>query len=285
MIIEKKSIKTVAFLSNYFNHHQKPFCDAMYKKLGEKNFVFVETSVMSKERRKLGYGMDGYPSYVIPYQVVRSSVDAIKDLADRADAVIIGAAPDLLIEKRLKNNKLIFRYSERPLKKGLELHKYIPRFIRWHKSSPMSKKLYMLCASSYTASDYAKFGMFKNRCYKWGYFTELKEYENVDALIRGKKKNSILWVARFIDWKHPELAIKVVEKLRQDGYDFELNMIGDGIMLDEIKQMISNLGLEENVHILGSMSPENVRKHMEESEIFMLTSNRMEGWGLCLMSQ
>ena len=35
----------VVFISNYFNHHQKPFLAAMFNLLGE-NFCFIETEPM-----------------------------------------------------------------------------------------------------------------------------------------------------------------------------------------------------------------------------------------------
>jgi hypothetical protein len=53
----------IVFVSNYFNHHQKPFCEEMYKKIGD-GFSFVATGVMREERRKLGYGEAESPQYV-----------------------------------------------------------------------------------------------------------------------------------------------------------------------------------------------------------------------------
>ena len=44
----------LVFLSNYFNHHQKPVSDAFYQKLG-KNYVFIETARMTQERINMGW--------------------------------------------------------------------------------------------------------------------------------------------------------------------------------------------------------------------------------------
>ena len=46
-------MKTV-FISNYFNHHQCPFSDAM-QKYTEGNYTFVSTGEMPEMRRNLGY--------------------------------------------------------------------------------------------------------------------------------------------------------------------------------------------------------------------------------------
>ncbi len=272
--------KMVVCVSSYFNHHQKPFSDEMYEVLGD-NYKFIETSTMKEERKQLGYGIE-LPSYVIPFEDFEKREADIIDLITNADIVIIGSAPEKLLSKRKKTKKIIIRYSERPLKKGLEITKYLPRLIRWHKRNPKSSPIYMLCSSAYTASDYARFGLFKDKCFKWGYFPECKCHKSIDELISKKKPNSIMWCGRFIDWKHPEYAVELAQKLKADGYDFELNMIGTGKMYEEIAQKVKELDLEENVHLLGSMKPEEVRTHMEQSEIYIFTSSGQEGWGAVL---
>ena len=205
-----------------------------------------------------------------------------KKIIDQVDAVIFGSAPEELIYYRKKKGKLIFRYSERPLKKGMELLKYPYRFISWHKKSPMNKPIYMLCASAFTASDYSKFGMFLNRTYKWGYFPETKRYEDYHYLIGKKKKNIILWCGRFLNWKHPDDAIKVVNRLKKDRIDFELHFIGTGEMEDDLHKMVDDYHLNDSITFLGAMKPDQVRQHMEDSGIYLFTSDKREGWGAVL---
>lgn len=45
----------ILYLSNMFNHHQKPLADNLYKLLGDGNYYFVETQEMADEQRRLGY--------------------------------------------------------------------------------------------------------------------------------------------------------------------------------------------------------------------------------------
>ncbi|MDY6367559.1 MAG: glycosyltransferase, partial [Clostridia bacterium] len=125
-------------------------------------------------------------------------------------------------------------------------------------------------------------GCYKNKAYKWGYFPKVKKYEDIDTLVDGKTKNSFLFVGRFIDWKRPELAVKIAKKLKEDGYDFTLDMIGIGDREAKTKCLIRKSGLDARVRLLGSMSPEKVREHMEKAEIFLFTSNKQEGWGAVL---
>ena len=141
----------------------------------------------------------------------------------------------------------------------------------------------MLCASAYTAGDYAKFGLFHNRCYKWGYFPETIRYPSIDDLIDRKAKATILWCGRFLDWKHPDDVIEVAKRLHEAGCCFKIEMIGTGEMERQLKQQASEAGLlDENVRFLGAMSPEAVRCHMESAGTYLFTSDRQEGWGAVL---
>ena len=91
-----------------------------------------------------------------------------------------------------------------------------------------------------------------------------------------------MWTARFLKLKHPEAPLYVAKRLKGEGYDFTLDIIGSGVIEDKIRKNIAKNGLENHVKLLGTMSPEEVREHMEKSEIFLFTSDRNEGWGAVL---
>ena len=270
----------VVFVSNYFNHHQKSFCEEMYQRLNGE-FVFIATTVMRKERRALGYTQDDSPKYVLLAYEEKQQMERALAFIDEADVVIVGSAPDEMVSSRIRKGKLTFRYSERPYKKKASLLKKFYHFFHWRNRDFWKKNVYMLCAGAYTASDYASVGMYRNHTYKWGYFPFVYEYD-AEKLLYRKKRNTIMWCGRFIDWKHPDDAVAVAGKLKRDGYDFHLNMIGTGAMEDELKRRVADMNLGDNVHFLGSMSPEQVRGYMEEAGIYLFTSDRKEGWGAVL---
>lgn len=271
----------IAFVSNFYNHHQKYLSDELYK-LTEGNYFFIATAPISEERLKMGWGTEQAPDYVYYSYINEETKQNCQELIDEADVVIHGSAPYALLTKRLKQGKLTFRYSERPYKKPCPFYKRPIHFLRNLKKIIRFKNFYILCASAYTSADYAKVFTFKNKAYKWGYFTQLKEYDNVQELIQNKKKNSILWCSRFISLKHPEAPLLIAKKLKEAGYDFELNMIGGGPLLEIAKEAVQRSGMGECVHFLGTMTPEEVRNHMEQSEIFLFTSDKNEGWGAVL---
>ena len=45
---------TITFVSNYINHHQIPFSNAMYAQSGE-DYCFIQTEPMEEERRNMGW--------------------------------------------------------------------------------------------------------------------------------------------------------------------------------------------------------------------------------------
>lgn len=170
-----KTVK-ITFISNFLGPHQLPFCKAMVNRLGE-DFKFVATEPMTEERIKLGWSLD---KDTYPFEIKANESNELQKKAEQlaleSDVVIIGSAPDSYIIPRLKRNKLTFKYSERPLKKGIHWNNlaHIICGMWLHHGRFQSKPLYMLAASAYTADDYARFGCYRGKCYKWGYFPEAK---------------------------------------------------------------------------------------------------------------
>ena len=97
-------------------------------------------------------------------------------------------------------------------------------------------------------------------------FPELKEkltviynfYDTEDILKKSKDENpyntdklKILSIGRFVEQKAYNRALEIVEKLLKEGYDFCWYVIGGGGNIEEIKKLIKEKGIEENVKLLG----------------------------------
>lgn len=273
----------IVFFSNFISEHQIPFCDAMYEKTGG-GFRFVATEPLSSERLDLGFtDKSGSLPYIIKaYENDESRSEALR-LGYESDIVIIGSAPDEYIEKRLAENKMTFRYSERVFKKAR--WRIDPRVWKYRYEKDIryrDKNLYMLCASAYTAPDFRFFSAYPGKTYKWGYFTEVKEYDDTDGLIASKKNLSLLWAGRLIGWKRPEQAVLLADRLRKEGVDFSLDIVGSGECEQKLRGMIEKMSLGDRVRMLGAVPPEKVRESMERSDIFLFTSDKNEGWGAVL---
>ncbi|MBQ8546299.1 MAG: glycosyltransferase family 4 protein [Clostridia bacterium] len=277
-----KSKNKVVFVSNYLNHHQLPFCKEMLKKTND-SFVFVATTPVPSVRKQLGYHdmNDMYDFVLKAYESKENASNAVA-IINEADIVVYGWGLEAFVKQRIKKKKITFKYTERLYKKEPKWYTMFPRKIKYYFTHNIHKKLFLLCAGAYVADDYARTKTFIGKAYKWGYFPEVKEYEDIDIFIDDKKENSLLWCGRIIDWKHPEYAVEVARRLKSEGYKFDLNMIGTGNLYAELVKAVLVNNLDDCVHILGSMSPEAVREYMEKSEIFLFTSDRQEGWGAVL---
>ena len=266
------------FLSNYYNHHQSPSCE-LWHELTDANFCFVSTESMSEDRKQLGWEISDGVSFVKHWE--ENTCSHIIKQVNCADIVLLGSAPFSMVTSRLRSQKLVFKYSERIFKQGYNYWKWIPRLFKFWWLYGRHRSLYLLSASAYTTADYAMHGTFRKKSYKWGYFPQVLHY-NIETLMASKKRNKILWCGRFLDWKHPDDALKVACILRADGYDFEMDFIGTGEMEDIFRAQIEVYGLTEQVHLLGSMKFEEVRAHMETAGIYLFTSDFGEGWGAVL---
>lgn len=279
----------LVFYCNYLNHHQVYLADAFYEVLGN-NFYFVAT--LSRNEKELKGGED---YSMRPYCILAAEFnDAHKkalSLAQEADVCIFGACSQEYAVIRAKNSphKLSFECGERWLKRGL-LNILSPVFCQWwlHYMRYYRKaNFFKLCSSAFSANDDRKLGCYDKRHFKWGYFTNVPMSYSTSHINSCDKEQivniidvaKIIWCGRFIDWKHPEIAIKCASMLKEAGYLFQLNMYGDGAMRKNMEIYVEKLHLEKYVNFYGSVSNEKIQHAMRKSDICILTSDRQEGWG------
>lgn len=276
----------LVFVSNYINHHQMPVSLELDRlcRLQGGDYVFVQTEPMERERVAMGWGEDlDNAAFVRNYW---EDEKGCQQLIDRADAVIFGGCEEeKYIQARLRDGVPIWRYSEPLYKTGR--YKWIsPRGLlkKYHDHTRYRKsRVYLLCAGAYVAGDFRLVGAYGGKRFRYGYFPALRQ-QDIEALLTDKEQSGggklrLLWAARMIDWKHPETALRVAAALRQQGVDFQMDMIGDGVMLPQMRELAAALGVAEQVSFPGYRSPQETREYMEKAHIFLATSDRQEGWG------
>lgn len=269
----------IVFVSNFFNHHQKPVCDELYRLLGDGNFHFIETETMPQKRIALGYPIFESPYCIKTYLDKNSYVKAKQEILD-ADAVIFGSAPEKMLHERVKRGLLTFRYAERIFKEKCGILRFIKRFFVFRYN--YGRNVYCLCASAYTAYDFSRLGLFKGKCFKWGYFPAVDTSLNINRILDQKTENSLLFVGRLLDWKHPEIAIQCLKEVRAAGIDCTLKIIGTGPELEKLEELAAEGGVQGHVLFLGSLPTEKVREEMSKSKVLLFPSDRKEGWGAVL---
>lgn len=262
---------TIAFVSNILNHHQMKLCEELKSRCD--SFHFIATQEVSS----LGYQKTIEASFVIHYYESSQREKAEKIIED-ADVVIYGACDSDIVKKRIEKNKLTFWYAERLFKKGT-WRRYIPLTKQKYTKSILRFKEYnvfVLCASAYLPRDLELIGFPIDKCFKWGYFPDKEEI--LPDKIRENDCLQLLWAGRMIDWKHPEAALYLAKKLKNK-LNFHLTMAGDGEMFEWLKQKAKSYGIVNNVTFLGSLSPEDIRGVMKNTDVFLATSDKGEGWG------
>ena len=273
----QKSNPKFIFVSNYINHHQIPFCNAMHKLLGG-DFCFCQTEEVEQERVNMGWEAGHELPYLMLY---KENPEKCQEQIDNAKVVFFGGTDEeSYIQHRLQAGKTVIRYSERIYKTG-QWKAVSPRGLRKkyldhtrYRKAPV----YMLCSGAYVPSDFQIVRAYPNKMLKWGYFPETKHYD-VDKLLDSKELGTILWAARMIDWKHPDLPVRVAKYLKERKLSFKMNIIGGGELEQSVKQLSEELGVLDVVEFLGYRRPEEVRHYMETSDIYLVTSDRQEGWG------
>ena len=277
----------IVYISDYPTHHVIPLCEELYRLLGEE-FLFISTKERIKEGESKSYnkGFAYYHAESSDYPWCRSilntdDTDICVERIETADAVITANTSDEYIKNRLKAGGLTFRAHERWYRESdpgfLKLHRAIIGGFLHH---GRYEKLYMLCASAYTAKDSNSVGCFKGKCYKWGYFPETVMTDEA-VLMQNKIRNRIVWAGRDLELKHPELAVYTAEYLKGKGIDLEMHIFG--IEKDSKYAALADIkGLSDRVLFHGTVSPETLRKELLRSEIFLMTSDRREGWGAIL---
>lgn len=275
---------TITFFTNFINHHQVHVADELYQ-LTDKNYHFVELVPIYESLIRGGYFNYSSRPYVIQAWKSEENMKKAMELLYSSDVVMFSCPESLPYEvMRAKTGKLSFDVSERWLKRGW-LNLASPRLLRyfWYYHTVFAKQnVYKLCSSAFACGDHYKLHSFKNKCYKWGYFTKVEDDLDVEApsgVSTSRTLHQLMWCARFLKWKHPELPIQMAARLKNKGYKFVLDMYGSGEELEPTKNLVKQLGVTDVVNFKGNLPNDEILKAMRQHGIFLFTSDKNEGWG------
>lgn len=275
---------TLTFVTNFVHHHQLPLADEFYRIVGE-SYHYIATQQLPEWLIKGGYDPTLDRPYIIRTYLSESYMTRARQLIDQSDVVIMGDSPLDWAVKRNKEGKVTFYFTERIYKNHTPWLK-LPRhaFLNYKKYGRY-KNTYLLGASAFASRDFALTGCFIGRSFKWGYFTKVDSSIEIEAPALGALTSVItplMWCARFLKWKHPELPVLMAERLKSKGYKFRLDMYGSGEEWDKTKKLIDNNKLNDCVKLCGNLPNEEILKEMRKHSVFLFTSDRFEGWGAVL---
>jgi glycosyltransferase involved in cell wall biosynthesis len=278
----------LVFITNIYNHHTGPLGDAFYQLIGD-NFCQICTEEVDNERLRLGWSSNNSvkKSYLrFSYHSPEDEKKLMK-LANDAEIVIYGGMDRRWIANRIQAGKLTFRYSERLFKKGFWriLHPKYLLDIYLNHLSLNRPNFHLLCAGAYVAFDMARLGAYRNRMWKWGYFTDVcgsMGKTRIGAENERQKKSEtmeLLWCGRMIRWKQVIHLLKAAVKLKQTGLSFHINLVGEGVEEPKLRLFAEKHNLNKTVSFHPPAAPKKIRALMGSTHIYVLPSNFQEGWG------
>ena len=276
---------SIVFITNFINHHQVHLADELYR-MTEGEYWLIETVEIPESMIRNGYPRIARP-YLIKAYGDESKVEMAMRVAYEADVAIIGNAPESFVDRRIEDGKMTFRYSERWFKSRPWFLTGPRGWVSLYKNhiAFRNRPLYMLCASAYMVEDAYAVGAYRDKCFKWGYFTKVEDHDAGADDFRSstpEKTVHIMWCARFLKWKHPELPVRLAARLKRKGCPFVLDMFGSGEELEGSLRMARRCGVDDVVRFCGNLPNDGILEQMRRHDIFLFTSDRNEGWGAVL---
>lgn len=81
---------------------------------------------------------------------------------------------------------------------------------------------------------------------------------------------SLLFCGRLIEFKAPDLAIKIAHFIKLKKIDVRLTIIGEGVLESKLKELCLELDMKNHVDFIGACKQENVHYHMNRNQILIM---------------
>ena len=85
-------------------------------------------------------------------------------------------------------------------------------------------------------------------------------------------ENKLVCVGRLCPQKGQLLLMQALGKLKTQGVNFRLTLVGDGELREEVEQLAQKFNISEQVTITGWATTEEVKKHLQSAKIMVLPS-------------
>jgi len=148
------------------------------------------------------------------------------------------------------------------------------KFIKKILIPAMNNSTLVIANSDYTKNEFIKLGVKKEKIIKIltppNYVKNssdknfLKEFKKKYAK---KEQKIILFVGELIELKGAEFAIKSLEYIKCK--DVHLIIVGDGILIDDLKKLVKSLNLEDKVTFFGVANPEEMGWLHDISDVYV----------------
>lgn len=129
-----------------------------------------------------------------------------------------------------------------------------------------------------TKADMKKGNQFFNSTYSYN-FIDKKIFNNTVSIGDEKRKHKIIYMGRFGKEKNLPKMIECAKQLKKQVPNFTLDMYGNGILVNDIRRLIEENDLNENVHLCGFCNDKNI---FDDYSLLWMTSN-FEGMSMTII--
>ena len=88
----------------------------------------------------------------------------------------------------------------------------------------------------------------------------------------------IVQACRLIEKKGLDVTIRAICEIKKVCNHVQLDIIGDGLLFDELKGLVSKLGLEENIKFLGYLKNEELLSRLNDYHVFVHPSRETKNF-------
>lgn len=169
----------------------------------------------------------------------------------------------LFILKRIKKNRAV-----KVIVHSHSTQCYSKLFILIHMFN--RRIIHSCCDRCLACSDEAGKWMFGNDYYVIRNAINLEKFQKPNAPIIYKNSICILQVARFLPVKNHVFTLKIFQKFKEKNKDAVLYLIGEGELMDDIKQLAKNLNIEKDIKFIGAIN--DVENYMYNASCILLPS-------------
>ena len=281
--LTKNKVLRVSWLTNVPAPYRIPIWDSFSKSVDLRVFfLFREKnwrnwSFEGRERWKISYLSK--PS--IRYREIDFTIGVFgaKKLVEKTDLIIIGGwdAPfylfTLLQAKRANIPTILFYEST------LQSHRFNGRLIRFIRSRIFQMADYVLTVGTASTEATLDIGVDPTKILTLFNPVDVRMFAEFSSFHRRESATGhrFLYVGRLISLKNVAALIDAFASARKDGDS--LTIVGDGVLMDDLKKQVENLGLESFVHFAGHHNQQQISQDYASADTLVLPSTN-EVWGL-----
>lgn len=273
---------SVAYCTNIWSHHQSPISRELALLLGEDRFRLCLFEPVNEERLKQGWGSAAPDcTWIAGPPQSSGEMEHLREIVCGADVAVMGACPREILAARVATGKLTFVMGERMWKEPLRYCRLLnPRFLYWllkFNRVANRKHVHYLPMGAYASGDVRRICAYGDRLWTWAYFAEVAP-QPPNARTAGQVR--FLWMGRMLDWKRVDLLLEAVAQVCQHPDFGQVDIVGTGPEKARLMSLAKDLKLGDTCVFHESVPFHQAREMMRQADVYVLPSDRHEGWGV-----